>query len=119
MEVDAGEGHEFDMSAMFDQVNHPARGRRGGLEDAPTTVARDDGSKMRGKSKQFVPHRRKVMMAFPGGAGYGAAAERDPAHVRRDLSLGYITEATAHSIYGLTEAEVAEVMAASQKGEIV
>ncbi len=26
---------------------------------------------MRGKGKQFVPHGRRVMMAFPGGAGYG------------------------------------------------
>ena len=32
MEVGATEGHEFDLSAMFDRVHHPARGRKGGSE---------------------------------------------------------------------------------------
>ena len=30
MEVGARSGHEFDIQAMFDRVNHPARGRHGG-----------------------------------------------------------------------------------------
>ena len=118
MEVGAREGHEFDMSAMFDRVNHPARGRRGGLEGAPTTIAQDNGTAMRGKGKQFVPHGTKVMMAFPGGAGYGAVSDRDGDAIRRDLALGYITEATARAVYGLSDADVATVMAASRKGEI-
>jgi len=69
MEVGAREGYEFDFQAMFDRVNHPARGRQGGLNGAATTIAQDDGSPMRGKGKQFVPHGRKVMLALPGGAG--------------------------------------------------
>ncbi len=117
MEVGAREGHEFDISAMFDRVNHPARGRRGGLEGAPTTIAQDDGVAMKGKGKQFVPYGAKVMMAFPGGAGYGAVSDRDRAAVRRDLALGYITEMTARTVYGLSETEIAEVMTASRKGE--
>ena len=117
MEVGAREGHEFDFSAMFDRVNHPARGRRGGLEGAPTTIARDDGTLMRGKGKQFVPHGAKVMMAFPGGAGYGQPADRDHTAIRRDLALGYISETAARTVYGLTEAEVAEVMTQSRQGE--
>ena len=76
MEVGAQEGHEFDIQAMFDRSQHPARGRRGGSSGAPTTIAQDDGSAMRVKGKQFVPHGRKVVMAFPGGAGYGDPAER-------------------------------------------
>jgi N-methylhydantoinase B len=117
MEVGAREGHEFDISAMFDRVHYPARGRRGGLEGAPTTIARDDGTKMRGKGKQFVPHGTKVMMAFPGGAGYGASADRDRTAIRRDLALGYISETAARTLYGLSETEVAEVMAKSRQGE--
>lgn len=118
MEVGAREGHEFDMSAMFDRVNHPARGRRGGLEGAPTMIGQDDGAKMRGKGKQFVPHGRKVMMAFPGGAGYGETQDRDLAAIRRDLALGYISETTARDVYGLSDADVATVMTATRKGEI-
>ena len=119
MEVGAREGHEFDIQAMFDRVNHPARGRRGGLEGAPTLINQDDGTKMRGKGKQFVPNGRRVMMAFPGAAGYGAASDRDPELVRRDLALGYISKDMARDVYGLSEAMISDVIAASKKGNIV
>ena len=95
MEVGAREGYEFDLQAMFDRVDHPARGRRGGGPGAPTTIARDDGAAMKGKGKQFVPSGRRVLLAFPGGAGYGPAAERAPQDVARDVRLGYVTREAA------------------------
>ncbi|MFG6564319.1 hydantoinase B/oxoprolinase family protein [Sulfitobacter sp. 1A13421] len=116
MEVSAREGHEFDMQAMFDRVDHPARGRQGGKPGAPTTIARDDGTPMRGKGKQFVPHGAKVMMAFPGGAGYGPAEERPKAQVKRDLLRGYISAEVAAADYGLSAEEIAEVQEAIRKG---
>ena len=119
MEVGARDGHEFDFSAMFDRVDHPARGRHGGANGAVTQIARDDGAAMQGKGKQFVPHGRKVVMSFPGGAGYGAPADRDPALVRRDLALGYISPGRAREIYGLSETEIAEVMSKAAKGEAI
>lgn len=119
MEVGAREGHEFDIQAMFDRVDHPARGRRGGISGAPTTIAQDNGTAMKGKGKQFVPHGRKVLMAFPGGAGYGEIANRDPASIRRDLALGYISETAARNIYGLSDAEIDRVKIAANNGEIV
>ena len=118
MEVGAREGHEFDISAMFDRVRHPARGRRGGEPGAPTTIGLDDGTAMRGKGRQFVPHGRKVMLAFPGGAGYGNPKERDPAEVRRDLALGYITPATAANHYGLSQHEIDDILRRARAGEI-
>ncbi|KIN76045.1 hydantoinase B/oxoprolinase family protein [Sulfitobacter mediterraneus] len=117
MEVGAQEGYEFDIQAMFDRVDHPARGRRGGASGAPTTIAQDDGSTMNGKGKQFVPHGRKVMMAFPGGAGYGDPSQRDPALVKRDLARGYISAETAAKDYGLSPEDIAAVQAAINKGE--
>ncbi len=119
MEVGAQEGHEFDIQAMFDRVDHPARGRRGGRGGAPTTIIRDDGDAMRGKGKQFVPHGRRVVMAFPGGAGYGDAAERPKAQVMRDLALGYISAETAALDYGLGAEDIAAVEAAVRNGEPV
>jgi N-methylhydantoinase B len=116
MEVSARAGHEFDMQAMFDRVDHPARGRQGGAPGAPTTIARDDGTPMRGKGKQFVPHGAKVMMAFPGGAGYGPAEERPKAQVKRDLLRGYISAEVAAADYGLSAEEIAEVQEAIRKG---
>ena len=117
MEVGAREGHEFDFQAMFDRVDHPARGRRGGAPGAPTTIARDDGAKMYGKGKQFVPHGCRVVMAFPGGAGYGAPEERPVHLVKRDLAHGYISAQTAASDYGLSAEDIATIQDLVAKGE--
>ncbi len=119
MEVGAREGHEFDIQAMFDRVDHPAQGRRGGGEGAPTTIVQDDGTPMNGKGKQFVAHGRKVVMAFPGGAGYGPVGDRDPALVKRDLARGYISAKVAAEDYGLSAQDIAAVEAAIASGEDV
>ncbi|SMX22002.1 hydantoinase B/oxoprolinase family protein [Boseongicola aestuarii] len=117
MEVGAREGHEFDIQAMFDRVDHPARGRRGGNFGAATTIRRDDGVAMKGKGKQFVPHSRSVLMAFPGGAGYGPVEERAKSAIKRDLARGYISREVAASEYGLAEDEISAVLEAVLKGE--
>lgn len=117
MEVGAREGHEFDIQAMFDRVDHPALGRRGGGAGAPTTIVQDDGTAMNGKGKQFVAHGRKVMMAFPGGAGYGDPADRSVEAVKRDLLRGYISAETAANDYGLGADDIAAVQAVIAKGE--
>ena len=117
MEVGAMAGHEFDFSAMFDRVHHPARGRQGGQDGAPTRIAQDDGSVMQGKGKQFVPEGRRVMLALPGGAGYGPASARDPASIKRDLARGYISAQAARDDYGLSDADIAAVLSSVTKGE--
>ena len=119
MEVGALEGQEFDFQAMFDRVDYPARGRQGGADGAPTTIARSDGGHMRGKGKQFVPHGNRVRLAFPGGAGYGAPSERDVAAVRRDLAQGYISAEVARRDYGLSEADIEAVQTSVRKGVVV
>ena len=119
MEVGATTGHEFDFQAMFDRVNHPARGRAGGADGAPTTIAQDDGTAMKGKGKQYVPEGRRVMLSFPGGAGYGNPAERDPALVKRDLARGYISAEAARDTYGLSQSDIDAVPAAVKAGEPV
>ena len=116
MEVGAQEGHEFDFSAMFDRVDHPALGRVGGGPGAPTTIARSDGTAMRGKGRQFVPHGQKVMLAFPGGAGYGEAGARKRAHIIRDLVRGYISAQSAKDDYGLTDEEISEALEQARLG---
>jgi len=117
MEVGAQEGYEFDIQAMFDRVDHPARGRRGGHGGAATTIARDDGAEMRGKGKQFVPHGRRVMMAFPGGAGYGDPLERPVDLVKRDVARGYISAQDAMAVYNLSAQDVAQIEAAVARGD--
>jgi N-methylhydantoinase B len=74
---------------------------------------------MQGKGRQFVPHGKKVMMAFPGGAGYGNATDREPELVKRDLARGYITEASAKNEYGLSDNDINQVKAAVKDGSAV
>ena len=119
MEVGAQEGYEFDIQAMFDRGEHPARGRRGGRNGANTTIERSDGEKMHVKGKQFVPHGERVLMAFPGGAGYGAPSERDTDLVIRDLARGYISAETAARDYKISEEDIASVQEAVRKGEVI
>jgi N-methylhydantoinase B len=114
MVVGASEDHEFDFSAMFDRVDHPARGRQGGKNGASTTVKREDGTPMKGKGKQFVPAGGRVMLAFPGGAGYGNPAERDAELVRRDLIRGYISKDIAKEEYGMSDEDIASVFEANK-----
>ena len=101
MEVSAAAGHECDFSAMLDRVDHPARGRDGGRPGGATEISLDDGTPMRGKGRQPVPHGRKVMLSFPGGGGLGAPAERDRAALRRDVALGYVSPEAARRDYGV------------------
>ncbi len=110
MEVSATEGHEFDFSAMFDRLDHPARGRRGGGNGAPTILKRSDGTTMQGKGKQFVPHGQHVQLFFPGGAGYGKPKLRPKAQVKKDVARGFISGESAQQDYGLSQQEVQGVL---------
>jgi len=109
----------FDFSAMFDRVKFPARGRQGGLDGAPTKIEREDGTPMKAKGKQFVPNGGRVKLEFPGGAGYGDPKQRDPALVRRDFARGYISAEAAQRDYAMSDAEIAEITQAIQRGEAV
>ena len=71
---------------------------------------------MNGKGKQFVAHGRKVVMAFPGGAGYGDPSERSIELVKRDLAHGYISAETAATVYNLSADDIAEVEAVIARG---
>ncbi len=118
MDVGAAAGHEFYFQAMFDRLAHPARGRQGGNDGAPTIISQDDGLQMKGKGRQFVAEGRTVQMGFPGGAGYGPPEERDRDAVRRDLAGGYISADQAAADYGLSQKQIDDILAAARKGEV-
>jgi len=119
MEVGATDGHEFDFSAMFDRVDHPARGRHGGGDGAPTVITREDGSIMQGKGKQFVPNGGRVKLEFSGGAGYGKPSERDLELVKQDVARGYISTDAAQQDYGLSDAEIQNIKDALVNGTLI
>ena len=100
MEIGATAGHEFDFSAMFDRMDHPARGREGGLEGGRTGFTLDDGTPMRAKGRQSIEPGRRAVLELPGGAGYGDPRQRDPDAIARDVALGYISAEAARRDYG-------------------
>ena len=93
IELGPAEGYELHFSAMFDRVQNPARGRRGGGDGAPGRVSLDDGSPFDAKGKQLVPAGRRLIFELPGGGGWGDPARRSPEAVDNDLAQGYVTEA--------------------------
>lgn len=106
MEVGARDGHVFDFSAMFDRVDHPARGRDHGGPGASTSLTLSDGTVKGGKGRFSVPQGQRVLMAFPGGGGTGDPKNRDRSAVIRDLRLGYVSATAARDTYGLTDSEI-------------
>ena len=119
MEVGALPGHAFHIQAMFDRRDHPARGRRGGGDGGATEIARSDGAAMTAKGKQFVPEGARVVMAFPGGGGYGDPKDRDPARVARDLARGYVDAEAAREVYDLPQDAIDAALDAARRGEDV
>ncbi|MES0885142.1 hydantoinase B/oxoprolinase family protein [Roseibium sp. SCP14] len=92
IEIAPADGHEFDFSAMFDRVYHPAKGRDGGREGAPGVVELDDGTKLRPKGWQHVPAGRRLILKAPGGGGFGDPSERSEEARSADEIAGYVTE---------------------------
>ena len=100
MDIAARPGWQFDFSAMFDRLNHPARGRQGGMPGGATRITLDDGTELAGKGRQAIPQGRIVRLALAGGGGYGKPEDRDPDAIIRDLELGYISAHQAEQFYG-------------------
>ena len=91
IELSASEGYHFDFSAMFDRIEHPARGRMGGQDGAPGKVYLDDGTPFDGKGRQVVPQGRRLVLELPGGGGFGDPEERDVDAIENDRVQGYVT----------------------------
>ncbi|THD85566.1 hydantoinase B/oxoprolinase family protein [Aliigemmobacter aestuarii] len=91
IEIEPLPGHEFDFSAMFDRVNHPARGRDGGHDGAPGAAMLDDGTRLKPKGWQHVPAGRRLILHLPGGGGFGDSSRRSGAARAIDIARGYVT----------------------------
>ncbi len=89
VEIAPNAGHEFHFNAMFDRVGNRARGRDGGQDGRAGSVQLDDGTAMRAKGRQFVPAGRHLVLALPGGGGYGPPHARDANRIASDREHGY------------------------------
>jgi N-methylhydantoinase B len=80
------------VSVMTDRVDHPPQGAFGGGDGAPNVLRKSDGTLVHPKSRTVLRPGETMEIHTAGGAGYGQAAERDPALTRRDRQLGYVTD---------------------------
>jgi len=99
IEIGAQDGHQFMLNAMFDRVDFPARGHRGGGNGAAGKVALGDGTALRAKGSQLIAEGQRLVLDLPGGGGFGEPAQRPVELVKRDVQYGYISEAEARRDY--------------------
>ncbi len=103
IEVAHARGQPFVISKMFDRIDHPARGLRGGGAGAPGRVYVKAGAGFKGKGRDVVPAGATLVMETPGGGGIGSPDARDPEAVRADLGAGLIGREAASTDYGLDD----------------
>ncbi|MFT5648842.1 MAG: N-methylhydantoinase B [Yoonia sp.] len=100
IEIEPRAGYDFYFNAMFDRVDHPARGRDGGAQGDAGRVELADGAQLRSKGRQLIKNGQRLRLSLPGGGGFGDPTMRDPEQVGADLAAGYITAQEAEDDYG-------------------
>ena len=104
LEVGNQEDAPFLMStATCDRVDYPARGREGGGPGATGSFRLASGQKLRGKKRQLVPARDRIIMELPGGGGFGDPGKRERAKVAEDVRLGLVSKDAAARDYGFAD----------------
>ena len=101
MEIGSREDAAFGIFARFERVEHPARGRHGGGNGGAGRLSLKSGTVMKAKGLGVVPPGDRLVVEMPGGGGMGPPRERDPAAVRRDVRLGYLSPEAALGDYGV------------------
>ncbi|MDH5557340.1 MAG: hydantoinase B/oxoprolinase family protein, partial [Alphaproteobacteria bacterium] len=71
IEIAHAEGAPFAIFALFDRIDHPARGRNGGADGAAGSIHLASGTKLKGKGKQIVPAGDAIILELPAGGGLG------------------------------------------------
>jgi N-methylhydantoinase B len=101
MEFTNAEGAPFTISALFDRVKNPPRGRDGGKAGRTGRLYLGSGRELKGKGQQPVPSGDRLVMETPGGGGYGDPLARDARQVALDVRDGLVTAEAAREAYGV------------------
>jgi len=101
MEIGVRSPSPWVLSAMYDRTRCPAQGVNGGSPGAPGTVRTPGGEDLHPKRQQRIDAAERVILSLPGGGGFGAPAQRDPAGVARDVTDGLVSAERARQVYGV------------------
>ena len=101
MEVGTLDAAPFAISAYYDRIDHPPRGRDGGQNGMAGILALDSGKKLRGMGQQTIPQKDRLIISMPGGGGLGNPRKRAAASVADDVRQGFISSEAARRDYGV------------------
>ena len=99
IEVEVASASPLRLSLLSDRQKYPPKGSAGGGQGAMVEIALSDGTRPHPKSRSDLKPGDRLTLRFSGGGGYGEPAKRDPAALRRDVALGYVSEAVAKRDY--------------------
>ncbi len=101
MEMEIITGAPANHSCMYDRTGNPAMGLLGGQPGAAGDVRLSDGGRPHPKSHYVLQPGQRVILALPGGGGFGSPFERDPQRVLTDARQGYISLEAAEKDYAV------------------
>jgi N-methylhydantoinase B len=90
---------DMELLAAYDRIDHPARGRDGGMDGEAGGVWLKRGQRLQGKGCQVIPAGERVVLHTPGGGGYGNPSARAKDMIEADLKNGLISEQAATRDY--------------------
>jgi N-methylhydantoinase B len=105
IEITSLDDAPFSISANYDRIEYPAKGRKDGRDGAPGRLSLGSGRALRGKGLQTVPRGEALVLELPGGAGMGHPYERDEELVLTDVQDGFVSSAQAREAYGVVVTE--------------
>ena len=89
------------VSAMIDRTGHAAPGASGGVAGARGVFAVSSDPAARPKQLASIAPEGQVLLALPGGGGYGAPSSREAKRVLADVVNGYVSPEQARERHGL------------------
>ena len=92
----------FTLSAMFERVQNPAKGRNHGEAGKAGKLYTSGGKTLNAKGQQLIPAEEHLILEMPGGGGVGNPLERDRELVRNEITDELISRESAMTVYGLT-----------------
>lgn len=99
----------FAISAMFDRVDHPARGRSGGQPGKVGIIRATGGAVLKPKGKQTISAGERLVLSTPGGGGFGDPLNRDISAIQDDVRRRIISINEALNAYGVVITSVGDV----------
>ncbi|MGE0736108.1 MAG: hydantoinase B/oxoprolinase family protein [Alphaproteobacteria bacterium] len=113
MEIGCVEDVPFGLSATFDRIQNPPRGRAGGKDGLPGSVGTAQGIVMNGKGHQSIPRGDRLIVEMPGGGGLGDPRTRAIDAVAADVKAGVVSVEAARADYAVVVASDGTVDAAA------